>query len=311
VTHINVIEQPQLRSPVLIIAFSGWVDGGSVATTAIRYLVEHWGAKKFAEVDPEEFYNFTRVRPQVSLEPDFSRTITWPETAFYYHVDPQLDRDFVLLVGIEPNFKWRTFSEEIVEICKSVGVTTALSLGGVIADVPHTHAAHITVFTNDPDLQARFPELTARRGGYQGPTGIIGVITDGLTHLDVPITNMRGAVPHYIAGSPNPKVANGLLSRVSELYSLGLDLAELDDASRRFEEQVDESLRDRPEMAEYVKKLEDRSDDPDQRPESRRPDARPSSSEPLNSEDIVRQLEDFFRQRPGGEETPPAGPERS
>src|SRR5205814_10335083 len=108
--------------------------------------------------------------------------------------------------------------------------------------VPHTHAAHITVFTSDPDLQARFPELTARRGGYQGPTGIIGVITDGLTRSDVPVSNVRGAVPHYIAGSPNPKVAYGLVARLSELYSLGLDLSDLADTSRHFEEQVNESL---------------------------------------------------------------------
>jgi proteasome assembly chaperone (PAC2) family protein len=313
VTYLNLIEQPQLRRPVLVLAFSGWVDGGAVATTAVRFLVEHWDAKKFAEIDPEEFYNFTRERPQVSLEPDFSRTITWPETALYYHVDPLLDRDFVLLVGVEPNFKWRTFSQEILSVCQSVGVTTALSLGGVIADVPHTHAAHITVFTSDPELQDRFPELTARRGGYQGPTGIIGVITDGLTRADIPVSNLRGAVPHYIAGSPNPKVSYGLLERLSELYSLGLDLSDLAEASRRFEDQVDESLADRPEMAEYVKKLEERTEDPGERPQSLRPDVGPASGEPLpDAGDIVRQLEDFFRERSGGEEEPPpSGPERS
>src|SRR5437870_4328028 len=171
---MNVIEQPVLRRPTLLLAFTGWVDGGHAATSAIRFLIERWGAKKFAELDPEDFYNFARVRPQVTIEPDFTRTITWPEVAFHYHVDPTLDRDFVLLVGAEPNFKWRTFCDEILQVCSSVGVMSALSLGGVLGDVLHTRRPQITTFSADPELIARFPELGRRRGRYQGPTGIIG-----------------------------------------------------------------------------------------------------------------------------------------
>src|SRR6266545_6138089 len=124
-THIKILEEPTLRRPVLIMAFAGWNDASEVATTAVRFLVSRWEAKKLAEIDPEDFYNFARVRPHVKIEEDFKRAITWPENTFYYHVDPLLDRDFVLLLGIEPNLKWRTFSEEIIDVCRRLGVTSA------------------------------------------------------------------------------------------------------------------------------------------------------------------------------------------
>jgi proteasome assembly chaperone (PAC2) family protein len=310
-------EHPSLRRPVLLIAFSGWVDGGQVATRALRFLIDRWGATKFAELDPEAFYNFSRNRPQVRIEADSSRTITWPETAFFYHVDPQLDRDYVLLLGSEPNFKWRTFSQEVMDVCQSVGIASAMTLGGVIADVPHTRPAQITVFSSDPELRARFPELGERRGGYQGPTGIIGVIADGLTKAGIPVSNVRGAVPHYLTGSPNPKVRHALLARVSELYGLGLDLSQLEAASRRFERRVNRSLAERPEMADYVKRLEESREAHEEesapKSEAPGPDAGPGGTGELPSgADVVRELEDFFRERSTGQDDDPAsGPQRS
>jgi proteasome assembly chaperone (PAC2) family protein len=301
---MHVIEQPTLRRPVLLLGFSGWVDGGEVATGAIRFLIEQWGAKKLAELDPEEFYNFARIRPHVRIEPDFTRTISWPETSLYYHVDPAFDRDFVLLLGIEPNFKWRTFCEEILRVCESVGVVSALSLGGVIADVLHTRRARITTFSSDPELIARFPELGGRRGRYQGPTGIIGVLSEGLTRANIPVGNMRGAVPHYIGGSSNPKVSCALLARLNELYGLRLDLSELEDASRRFERQINEALRDKPEVADHIRRLEARADDAGPSSEAGRTEATSAGSGDLpTGEDIVRQFEEFLRERSSGEKT--------
>jgi proteasome assembly chaperone (PAC2) family protein len=314
---MQVSELPALRNPVLLVAFSGWVDGGSVATRSLRFLIDSWGAKRFAELDPEPFYNFSRIRPQVHPAADGTRYLTWPETGLYAHVDPQLERDFVLLLGNEPNFKWRTFCEEILEVCRSVGITSALTLGGVLAEVPHTTQPQITVFTSDPDLRARFPDLGERRGGYQGPTGIIGVLADGLTRADVPVSTMRGAVPHYLAASPNPKVRRALLTRLSELYSLDLDLTRLEAAIQRFERRVSRSLRERPELAAYVKRLEERREDAvttaETPAESAASEDDPGRAGELPSgEEIVRQLEDFFRQRPTGpDDVPPPGPQRS
>ena len=311
---MQVLEKPTLRRPVLLLAFSGWVDGGQVGTSAIRFLIDHWKATKFAELDPEEFYNFSRIRPQVHLEGEFNRVITWPETAFYYHVDALLERDFVMLLGIEPNFKWRTFCEELLTVCQSIGIATAMSVGGVIADALHTRRPQIRTSTTDEELLARFPELSGRRPGYQGPTGIIGVLGDGLTRAGIPVGNMRGSVPHYIAGSPNPQVSHGLLAQVSELYGLGLDLSPLQEASRRFERQVNETLKDNPEMAEYVRKLEERTDpDPEERAEPGEHQGATTGPEDLPSgEDIIRQFEEYLRERPTqGEDGPPPGSGRS
>jgi proteasome assembly chaperone (PAC2) family protein len=296
--HIKFSEQPTLRRPVLLLAFAGWNDAAEVATTAVRFLVQRWEAKKFAELDPEEFYNFARVRPHVRIESDFSRAITWPQNTFYYHVDPLLDRDFVLLLGIEPNLKWRTFCEEVLGVCQGIEVTSALSLGGLVADVPHTRAARITAFSSDPDLVARFPELGMRRSRYEGPTGIVGVLSDAFAKSNIPVGSMWGNVPHYISASPNPKVVHALLARLSTLYGLGLELSEMERAGRRFERQVNEALIHNREVAEYVKRLEERIEEPE--PGTEEVDDEPpagGAGELPRGEDVVRQLEEFLRER--------------
>src|SRR5579871_3223081 len=157
--YVQFHEEPTLRRPVLILAMAGWNDASEVATTAVKFLIDRWSAKKFADIDPEEFFNFARVRPLVRIDEHSNRLIIWPSNSFHYFSDPTLDRDFVLLQGIEPNLRWRTFTEEILEVCKHIGVTTALSLGGLVADVPHTRPPRITAFSSDPELTARFPEL--------------------------------------------------------------------------------------------------------------------------------------------------------
>ncbi len=307
--HIHYTEQPTLRRPVLLLAFAGWNDAAEVATTAVRFLIQRWDAKKFAELDPEEFYNFARVRPHVRIESDFSRVITWPQNTFYYHVDPLLDRDFVLLLGIEPNLKWRTFCQEILEVCQSVEVTSALSLGGLVADVPHTRNARITAFSSDPELVARFPQLGVRRSRYEGPTGIVGVLSDAFAKANIPVGSMWGNVPHYISASPNPKVVHALLARLSELYGLGLELSEMERAGRRFERQVNEALIHNREVADYVKRLEERIYDPEPGTEEFNADAQPpgSPADLPRGEDIVRQLEEFLRERSSSQDDPPEG----
>jgi proteasome assembly chaperone (PAC2) family protein len=299
-SYITFTEQPNLRKPVLILAFAGWNDASEVASTAVKFLVSRWEAKKFAELDPEEFYNFARVRPQVRLEEDHKRVVTWPENSFYYHVDPLLDRDFVLLLGIEPNLKWRTFCDEILGVCRAAEVTSVLSLGGLIADVPHTVKPRITAFSTDPELTARFPELGMRRSRYEGPTGIVGVLSDAFTRAQIPVGSLWGNVPHYISASPNPKVVAALLSRLSEIYSLGLELSEMERAGRRFERQVNAALMQNPEVAQYVKQLEAReettgdADDDDDSEEERHTG---TAADLPRGEDVVRQLEEFLRQR--------------
>jgi len=314
-SNINFLEEPTLRRPVLILSFAGWNDASEVASTSVKFLVTRWEAKKLADIDPEEFYNFARVRPHVKIEEDFSRAITWPENTFYYHADPELDRDFVLLLGIEPNLKWRTFCDEILGVAQKVGVTSMLSLGGLIADVPHTRPARLTAFSSDPDLTSRFPELALRRSRYEGPTGIVGVLSDSFTKAGIPVGSIWGNVPHYISASPNPKVAHSLLSRLNTIFSLGLELNEMERAGRRFERQVNEALAHNPEVAQYVKQLEARDEEGEGDSESgeasiQRPESAGGSAELPRGEDIVRQLEEFLRERAAdkddGANDPPA-----
>ncbi|MPZ12911.1 MAG: PAC2 family protein [Chloroflexi bacterium] len=256
-----------------------------------------WEAKKFADVDPEDFYNFARVRPRVRIEPDFTRAITWPENAFYFHVDPMLDRDFVLLIGTEPNLKWRTFTEEIVDVSQRIEVASVLSLGGLVADVPHTRPARVTAFSTDPDLTSRFPDLAIRRSRYEGPTGIVGVLSDSFTKAGIPVGSMWGNVPHYISASPNPKVVDALLSRLSTLYGLGLELEEMQRAGRRFERQVNEALSNNPEVAAYVRQLEAREDQNSPEEQDSGPRQASSPGELPPGEEVVRHLEEFLRLR--------------
>ncbi|HZT07649.1 MAG TPA: PAC2 family protein [Chloroflexota bacterium] len=294
-SHVRYIEEPKLRRPVLILAFAGWNDASEVATTSVKFLSTRWKAKKFADIDPEEFYNFARVRPHVHIEEDFSRTITWPENTFYYHVDPLLDRDFVLLLGIEPNLKWRTFCEEVLHVAHEAGVTSMLSLGGLIADVPHTRPPRLTAFSSDPDLTARFPELALRRSRYEGPTGIVGVLSDVFTKSGIPVGSIWGNVPHYISASPNPKVAHSILSRLNTIYGLGLELSELERAGRRFERQVNEALSNNPEVQQYVSQLEAREEPTEEEAPPQRQAEGPVDLP--RGEDIVRQLEEYLRQQ--------------
>lgn len=302
--HVNWIEEPVLRRPVLILAMAGWNDASSVATTAVRFLIERWEAKKFAEIDPEEFFNFTRVRPQVRLDENQARIIVWPETAFHCYQNPLLDRDFVLLIGIEPNFKWRTFGEAILQVCKEVGITSVISLGGLGAQVPHTRPAVVTGSTPDPDLASQFPELEIRRSRYEGPTGIVGVLTDMFNKAGIPTGSLWGNVPHYISASPNPKVAHGILTRLNSMYGLGLGLDDLARSGRRFERQVNEALSQNPDVAEYVKQLEAAQDDGANEPatpEHEDLEDEPSGSEGLpDAQDVVRHLEEFLRRGRSG-----------
>ncbi|MEA2642399.1 MAG: hypothetical protein QOF51_3793 [Chloroflexota bacterium] len=298
-SHINFLEEPTLRRPVLILAFAGWNDASEVATTAVKFLIDRWEAKKFAEFDPEEFYNFARVRPHVRIDELSNRLIIWPANSFHYFSDPMLDRDFVLLLGIEPNLRWKTFTNEILDVCRKMGVATALSLGGLVSDVPHTRPPRITAFSSDPELTARFPELAVRRSRYEGPTGIVGVISAALAEADIPVGSLWGNVPHYISASPNPKVVHALLSRLNTIFSLGIELADMERAGRRFERQVNEALTQNPEVAQYVNQLEDREDQPDL---DEPPDERNTGPVDLpRGEDIVRQLEEYLRERAAGQ----------
>lgn len=256
-SELTVSFRPELRRPVLVAAFRGWNDGGQGATLGAGYLAKLWGAEQFAEIDPENFYDFQALRPQVSLEEGLTRKLEWPENAFYHASIPGLDRDAVILLGTEPNLRWRTFSQLVVGLAQELGVELVVTLGSLLADVPHTRPAPVTAAASDPALMK---ELGLEPSRYEGPTGIVGVLLDGCRSAGMSSLSLWAAVPHYVSLAPSPRAALALTRRLGELLSVELDLAELEQASDEYSEQVSEAVSADAETAAYVEELEHRVD---------------------------------------------------
>jgi predicted ATP-grasp superfamily ATP-dependent carboligase len=242
---------------VLIAAFRGWNDGAQSASLAASFLAQSWDARRFADMDPEEFFDFQATRPHVALEGGLTRKINWPETAFYHAAVPGTERDAVLALGIEPNLLWRTFSEEIVELAGDLGVELVVTLGALLADVPHTRPAPVTGSASDPKL---VKELGLASSRYEGPTGIVGVIHDACRQAEIPSASLWAAVPHYASLAASPKAALALCERLAGLLGTQFELDDLERASEAYERQVSEAVASDEETEAYVRDLEQRRD---------------------------------------------------
>lgn len=255
--QLRISARPTLERPVLVAAFRGWNDGGQGASLAAGYLVKHWDATRFADVDPEEFFDFQAVRPHVALEGGITRRISWPETVFYHAAVPEKDRDAVLVLGFEPNLRWRTFTGEIVGLAQELGVELVVTLGALLADVPHTRPAPVTGSATDPKL---VEELGLAASRYEGPTGIVGVLHDACREAGVPSASLWAAVPHYASLAASPKAALALCTRLGNLLDTSLDLGDLERAADAYEQQVSEAVASDEETEAYVRELERRRD---------------------------------------------------
>ena len=252
--------RPELTSPILIAAFEGWNDAGEAASTAVSYLVDTWEAEPFATVDPEEFYDFTAVRPQVRLDDDQVRHIDWPTNTFSAARIPGSDRSAILLQGIEPQLRWRTFSDALVALARDLGVELVVTLGALLTDTPHTRPVRVTGTAADPELIAR---LNLQRSGYEGPTGIVGVVHDALGKAGVPSASLWAAVPHYVGQNPSPKATLALVQRTARLLGTAIDAVDLQIASASWERQVSEAVEADDDMIHYVRRLEESDDEPE------------------------------------------------
>jgi len=255
--ELRVHRRPELTRPVLIAAFRGWNDGAQAASLAAGYLAKTWQAERFAHVDPEEFFDFQATRPHVSLEGGMTRKIDWPETAFYHARPDGIERDIVLLLGIEPNLRWRTFTELLVDLVRDLGVEMMITLGALLADVPHTRPSPVTGSASDPDL---VQQLGLSESRYEGPTGIVGVLHDACRQAEIPSASLWVAVPHYVSLTPSPRAAVALCERLGGLIGLEVDVSELEEAAQSYEEQVSEAVASDEETAAYVDELEQRVD---------------------------------------------------
>jgi proteasome assembly chaperone (PAC2) family protein len=242
---------------VLVAAFRGWNDGAQGASLAASFLAQAWKARRFADIDPEEFFDFQATRPHVALEEGLTRRIDWPETAFYHASIPGLERDAVLALGIEPNLRWRTFSEEVVELAQDLEIELVVTLGALLADVPHTRPAPVTGSASDPKLVEQLGLASSR---YEGPTGIVGVVHDACRRAELPSASLWAAVPHYASLAASPKAALALCLRLADLLGTEFDLADLERASAAYETQVSEAVASDEETEAYVQQLEERRD---------------------------------------------------
>ncbi len=255
--ELRILERPELRRPVLVAAFRGWNDGGQGASLAGGFLAKAWNAERFADIDPEGFFDFQTTRPHVSLVEGRTRRIDWPENAFYHASLEGFDRDAVLLLGIEPNVRWRTFTSLIVALARELGVELVVTLGSLLADVPHTRPAPVTGSATDPRVVESLGLSTSR---YEGPTGIVGVLHDACHRAGLASVSLWAAVPHYVSLTPSPRAAKALCDRLAELLSGTIDTSELERAGDAYSEQVSEAVASDEETAAYVEELEQRAD---------------------------------------------------
>jgi proteasome assembly chaperone (PAC2) family protein len=276
-----------LRAPALICAFKGWNDAADAASSAITYVGTALGAQRFATIDPEDFYDFQATRPRVKMVEGQTREIVWPAVELFEARVPRAPRDLILLTGSEPSFRWRTFCQLVVELAEVLGVQLVVTMGALLADVPHTRPISVTGLSSDQALVAR---LGLAPSSYEGPTGIVGILHAACQQAGLPSASLWAAVPHYIAATPNPKAALALVRKLEGLVGVAVDGSDLETASADYERQVNVAVQSDPDVQAFVERLEQAaSEEADESPT-----ALPSG------ETIARDLQRFLRQR-GGE----------
>ncbi|HEX2911263.1 MAG TPA: PAC2 family protein [Chloroflexia bacterium] len=316
--YIRVSDWPQLHDTLLIAAFSGWNDAADSATTAVKYIEERLSLKEFATIDPEEFYVFSDTRPLTRLNEEDRREISWPANQFSYISEfGGQNRSLVTLSGVEPDLKWRTFSEVFFEICRKCNVTEVVLVGSLLAPVPHTRQVPLTGFSSDETVLASLRQLGATQSRYEGPTGIVGVLSAGSEKAQLKNGSLWGAAPSYLSASPNWKVTSRLLSALNEGWKLGMDLEGVQGLGMRFEAQVSEAVSRQEDVASFVHDLEEHYDEDDgeldeeqfeQRQSENRRHRDEDDSELPSADIIIQELEKHLNLRRDDE--PPGGPQR-
>ena len=284
---VEIHQIPILRSPVMVIAFSGWNDAGEAATGAASHLLASWTEpdtdvvpELIADVDPEDFYDFQVNRPMVEVDDSSIRSLTWPGTQIFGLRTPDLKHDFVIVRGVEPSMKWKTFSGEILDLADDLEVDLVITLGAMLADTPHTRPITVSGSGAHPDIARR---LGVEISKYEGPTGILGVIQDACVRRGIDAVSLWAAIPHYASSSPSPKATLALINALEDFLEISLPQGELPEESSQWEADVTEMAKEDSDVAEYVKALEESKDS------SELPEA--------TGESIARELERFLRRQ--------------
>ncbi|YAL84567.1 PAC2 family protein [Dermacoccaceae bacterium W4C1] len=256
---ISLQDLPELRDPIMIASFEGWNDAGETASATLAHLAQVWGAEPVAALDPEDYYDFQVNRPRV-VEEDGRRQVRWPTTRILLAQDTPLDRDVLLIQGIEPSMRWLSFTAELLNFAREAEVGMLITLGGLLADVPHTRPIPVTLSSDNEQTRMRHD---LERSHYEGPTGIVGILVDAAEDAGIATMSAWAAVPHYAGGSPSPKATLALITRLEELFDTLIGHEDLAEQARAWEHGVDELAQSDEEVAEYVQTLEEAQDTTD------------------------------------------------
>ena len=273
-----------LRAPALVCAFTGWNDAGDAASSALSFVGASLGATRFAQIDPEEFYDFQTVRPKVRLIGGGIREIVWPAVEIFVARVPRAPRDLVLLGGPEPSMRWRSFTTLILDLAEALGVQLICSLGALLADVPHSLPVPVSGAASDPAVAER---LGLQGTGYEGPTGIVGVLSGACADRGIPSASLWASVPHYVAAAPNPKAALALVRKLEGLVGVSVDASDLETAAADYERQVALAVQSDPDVQAFVERLEQLAAD----------EQGGEAPEDISGDRIAREFQRFLRQR--------------
>jgi proteasome assembly chaperone (PAC2) family protein len=257
---IDIEADRQFDNALVIAAFEGWNDAGEAASEAVSHLLVGWRATLLASIDPEDYYDFQVNRPHVGFDSEGGRELSWRTTSIWHCQAGPPDRDVVLLTGIEPNLRWRSFCQELLDYLTGIGATSIVTLGALLADVPHTRPVPVNGISSNPDLAERFGLEPSR---YTGPTGIVGVIQEASHRRGLETMSYWAAVPHYVAQAPAPKATLALLGQLEDLVGVPIDMRGLPEEAKAWERGVDELASDDSDVADYVRSLEEERDTAD------------------------------------------------
>jgi proteasome assembly chaperone (PAC2) family protein len=281
VDHVRWHSRPALDRPVLVAAFEGWNDAGDAASGAVRYLVDRYNGELVAEIDPEEFFDFTSTRPQAEIDEEGLRHIVWPTTSIYSATLPGDAGDALLLIGTEPQLRWRTFCAQVTGLAQEMGCRLVVILGALVAEVPHSRPVPVVGTVSDPALQA---DLGLRPSTYQGPTGVVGVLSAACREAGLAAASLWAAVPTYVPTAPSPKAVLALLEQTSEVLGTWVPTTDLEIAAAAYERQVTELVEEDEETSDYVSQLEQRHDAGDE-------------DEQEGARSLVEEVERYLRDR--------------
>jgi proteasome assembly chaperone (PAC2) family protein len=282
---LQYTEHPILSNTVFLAAWGGWPDAAESATRSLRELVRQLSATKFATIDAEDFYDFAEQRPLVSTESDGSRKIRWPKNEFYYWKSEDDGRDVLIFIGVEPNLKWRTYTELIHKVATESDTKLLVTVGALLDSVPHTRSPRVIGSSINTDLGIGFEHIKYAMPNYDGPVGLTSVLMDRLGQEKIPAASIWGHSPHYLQVAQNPTLTHAILTELQQFISAPIDLSKLARESKEFDENLVRALSDQQEIEGYVKRLEERYDSEEEYRQNPEPAA------------LVQELEDFLRQQ--------------